>query len=73
MCVCVCEMKREKRESEKTRSLPKLSNARQKGDRTIPDVSRVVDVLVAHLHLGVLDPQRGISVVLIQSSLYIVV
>ena len=48
---------------------PELVESRHESHRTVPDVPRRVDVTVAHLHLGVLEPDVGVAVVDIDRSL----
>jgi len=42
---------------------PELLDARHQRDGAVPHVARRVDVPVAHLHLGVLQPERRVAVV----------
>ena len=42
---------------------PKLVDARHERDGAVPHVARGVDVPVAHLHLGILEPERRVAVV----------
>jgi hypothetical protein len=48
---------------------PELRGTREDGDRPVPDVPGVVHLLVAHLHLGVLQPNGHIPVVNVQTAL----
>ena len=49
--------------------VPELVGAGQDGHPSVPQVPGVVNLLVPHLALGVLQPQTDVAVVNIQSSL----
>ena len=40
-----------------------LIGPREDRDSPVPQVPRVVDLLIPHFHLGVFQPQRDVSVV----------
>ena len=49
--------------------VPELVGAGQNGDGAVPYVARMVDLLVLHLHLGVLEPDYDAAVVDVECSL----
>lgn len=49
--------------------VPELVGPRQDGDSAIPDVARVVNLAVFHLHLCILQPQSDVSMLHVQRAL----
>ena len=49
--------------------VPELVDAGEDGDGSVPDVSGVIHLSALHLHLGVFQPQRDVSMIHVQRSL----
>ncbi|KAK4593320.1 hypothetical protein RGQ29_017443 [Quercus rubra] len=48
--------------------VPQLIHSWQESDGTVPNVPRVVDEFIHHLNLGVLQPQRVVPIIHLESS-----
>ncbi|KAB2604330.1 crooked neck-like protein 1 [Pyrus ussuriensis x Pyrus communis] len=49
--------------------VPELVNSRQERNSTVPHISRMVNELVLHLHLRILEPQGVVSIIDLKGTL----